>query len=355
MAATVGRTDPPLKRGRKGPALADILLDEAYRFDFFQAVRLLERMSPGRMPVGRHADPAREVARFRTRVSIEFPPSEIYQITHDTSAEAGAPPSVTVAFMGLTGPLGVLPHPYTELLIERTRYKDTALWEFLDLFNHRMISLFYRAWEKYRFPIAYERGEEDKFTRALFGVIGLGMGGLRDRTSVLDECLLFYGGLAAQRPHSASALEAILADYFGVPARAEQFFGQWLTLDDESVSRLGAANSRLGLSTIVGSRVWDGQSKFRMKLGPLGLEDFNAFLPRGAAFSMATDLVRFLVGGELDFDLQLILKAEEVPACTLATAGKTGSMLGWTSWLKTREFARDDSQVVLSPEAKRAS
>lgn len=345
MATTIRRTDTPLVRN---------LFDEAYGFDFFQAVRILERVYSQRKAVGRDGQPLDEVVRFRTRVSLNFPPSQIYEIIGDGNRER--PPEMTVAFMGLTGPLGILPAHYTELLMERTRYHDDALWEFLDLFNHRMISLFYRAWEKYRFPVAYERGEDDRFTEYLFDVIGFGTRGLRGRLRLPDQGLLFYGGLVAQRPHSASASAGMLSDYFGVPAQIEQFYGQWLKLDEESLTRLGSANSELGTSTVAGDRVWDTQSKFRLKLGPLAFEEFSAFLPIGSAFDPAADLMRLLAGMEFDFDVQLVLKAEEVPACVLTTRAKRRAMLGWTSWLKTSQFTKDDDQVVLNPDlTKRTS
>jgi type VI secretion system protein ImpH len=178
----------------------------------------------------------------------------------------------------------------------------------------------------------------------------MGTGKLRGRLGVPDENLLGYCGLIAQRPHSASAIEAALGDYLGVTARLQQFSGQWFTLDEESVTRLGTANSRLGVNTIAGGRVWDNQSKFRVRLGPLTLERFNALLPVGSAFEPAADLTRFLAGSEFDFDLQLILGAAEVPDCALATRDGARPMLGWNTWLKTRPFTRDDSQVVLNTQ-----
>ncbi|HMF55832.1 MAG TPA: type VI secretion system baseplate subunit TssG [Pyrinomonadaceae bacterium] len=337
MAAESRRTDPPLDQE---------LFDEPYRFDFFQAVRLLERIDPRRLPIGHEGDARRESVRFRTRQTLSFPPSEIYQLIKNGSEDENAPPEMMVAFMGATGPLGVLPHQYTELLMERARYKDTALWTFLDIFNHRMISLFYRAWEKHHFPIAYERGLPDQFTAYLFDTVGIGTRGLRNRLLVEDQALIFYGGLVAQRPHSASAIESILSDYFGAPARLGQFAGQWLNLGD-NVTQLGSANSQLGMTTIAGARVWEDQSKFRIKFGPLEFNQFQDFVPAGSAFKPATELARLLVGLEFDFDVQLILKAKEVPACVMRTGEGTGPRLGWTSWLKTEEFASDDDQVVL--------
>lgn len=334
------------ENGRTDHSLADVLFQEPYRFDFFQAVRLLERIYPERQPVGGESAPADEAVRFRTRVSLAFAPSQIHQMTDRDNAE-GLPPQMTVAFMGMTGPAGVLPHHYTELLIERTRYKDTALLEFLDVFNHRMISLFYRAWEKYRFPVAYERGREDSFTEFLFHTVGLGTRGLRNRQSFPDEIFLFYGGHFAQRPHSASAMEAILSDYFNVPAHIEQFAGQWLKLEEESLSRLGGVNAELGITAVAGERVWDAQSKFQLQFGPLTFDQFLQFLPNGSAFQPATELTRIVAGLEFDFDMRLTLKAEEVPNCVLTTGARRRPMLGWTTWLKTSPFTEDDSQVVL--------
>jgi type VI secretion system protein ImpH len=339
MAAEGGRPDTPLEQ---------TLYEEPYRFEFFQAVRLFERLGGGRAPVGRQgAAPRREAVRFRTHPSLRFPASQLHRVTHE-GVDEGAPPEATVAFMGLTGPLGVLPAHITELVADRARYKDTALWEFLDLFNHRLISLFYRAWERYRFTVAFERGGRDEFTAHLFGLIGMGTGGLEGRLGLRDEGLLFYAGLIAQRPHSAAATAAALGDYFGVPARLRPFTGQWLRLDDDNLCRLGRASSRLGVDSVAGTRVWDTQSKFRMVFGPLSLPEFTAFLPTGANYRPAVEFLRLMAGVELDFDVQLVLRAPEVPECRLGAAGPARPMLGWTTWLKTRPFAGDADDVVLS-------
>jgi type VI secretion system protein ImpH len=331
---------------RTDPSLAQELFDEPWRFEFFQAVRVLERMYPERGPVGRDANTGREVVRFRTRQTLSFPATEIYELETFDSEDA-RPPELMVAFMGATGPVGVLPHQYTELLMERARYKDTALWSFLDIFNHRMISLFYRVWEKYHFPIAYERSGDDPFSAFLFDIIGMGTRGLQNRLPFKDQGLLLYSGLIAQRPHSASAISAILGDYFAAPAKVVQLTGVWLDLGD-NVTKLGAENSELGMNTIAGTRVWSDQSKFRVRMGPLELKKFRAFMPVGAAYPSVCEFVRLLVGQEFEFDLQLVLKAGEVPSAMLNTTGDDGPRLGWNSWLKTNEFQKDDDQVVLS-------
>lgn len=367
---------------RPGPTLEETLSQEAYRFEFFQAVRLLERLLPGRAPVGRHdAPPGAEAVRFRTRPTLQFPASQLYEVAR--APEDAAPPEMSVAFMGLTGPSGVLPSHTTELVAERARARDHALWEFLDLFSHRMVSLFYRAWERYRFTVTFERRrheeigrrerdllegrghgdgeprrrdevrrrEHDELTEDLFALVGMGTRHLRGRLGLPDEALVYYGGLVAQRPHSAGAVESVLGDYFGVPARVEQFTGQWLELEAESLTRLGAANSRLGESTVAGARVWDAQSKFRVRFGPLRLAEFERLLPAGEDYTAAVRLGRLMGGAELDFDVRLVLKAGEVPDCVLGAGGPTRPRLGWTTWLKTRPFQSDDSQVLLQGAA----
>ena len=323
------------------------LFDEPYKFEFFQAVRLLEKMFPARAAVNRSVSPEREVVRFRSNASLKFPPSEIFEIT-ETVNEVSDQKKIEmfINFMGMVGIVGVLPVHYTELVVERARYGDRTLWAFLDIFTHRAASMFFRAWEKYRFPVQYERGNDD-FTRFLYDFLGLGTNGLRGRLNLEEENLIPYSGLILQKPHSTSALEQILADYFGIKAKIEQFFGQWLELDDESITKLGEANSSLSSTAIIGTRVWEQQSKFRVTLGALTFKEFQAFLPNGSAHRSFRSVITFMVGLELDFDVQLVLKAKQVPSCILTTRAKRRPMLGWTSWLKTKPFTEDDRQVVL--------
>jgi type VI secretion system protein ImpH len=256
-----------------------------------------------------------------------------------------------VAFMGLTGLMGVLPRHYTELLFERVRQKDFSLRDFLDMFNHRMLSLFYRAWEKYRFPIGYERARSqsdyDPFSGGVFHLIGMGTNGLRGRLRTGDEVLLHYAGLLAQQPRSSTTLAALLADYFNAPVSVQQFLGGWLRLDKHSITRLGRSDgNRLG-NAILGSRFWDQQSGFRIQMGPLSFAQFRQLLPSGTAFKPLVDLARFFVGLALNFDIQLILKAGEVPSCALGKPSAEALRLGWSSWLKTKHFCADTGDAIL--------
>jgi type VI secretion system protein ImpH len=363
--------------------VAERLFEEGYGFDFFQAVRLLERIHPERHPVGRAGPPQAEAVRFAAHLSLSFPPSPIYEV--EPPSAALPVPRMAVTFMGLTGPSGVLPRHYTELLLclerEGKGPDKRALRAWLDLFNHRLIALFYRAWEKYRFYIPYERGEyvaaePDPFTRGLFSLVGMGFPAVRDRLRVAapggaegprpervlarveDLALLHYSGFFAHRPRCAVALEALLQDYFALPVQVLQFQGQWLVLDPANRSRVGGegANNQLGVNLVVGERVWDVQGKIRLRLGPLDYAQFNEFLPDRAAvparkaFFLLCHLVRLYVGPELDFDVQLVLKAEDVPACRLDAGAEAGARLGWNTWIHSQPLADDADDAVFEGE-----
>jgi type VI secretion system protein ImpH len=307
---------------------------------------MLERIRNDRKSVGGEALPNEEIVRFRSRIGFDFPPSEIHEIRSIESDTGDERIEMLVNFMGMAGVSGVLPTHYTELVLDRIRHRDTTMWAFLDMFTHRAVSLFYRAWCKYRFPVAYERGEQD-FTGFLFDFVGLGSKGLRGRMDLDDECLLPYGGLIAQKPHSQNAMENLVSDHFQVTAKIEQFFGQWLALGKEDITRLGRDNSVLGESAIIGTNVWDQQSKFRVRLGPLDFKKFQAFLPTGLAYKALCSVVRFMASDEFDFDIQVILIAKQVPGTVLTTRAIRKPMLGWTSWLKTIPFSVDDDQLIL--------
>jgi type VI secretion system protein ImpH len=341
------RTDPSLTN----PSLEEALFDRGYEFDFFQAVRLLSRVFPRRRDVGAAAKPGEEFARFGAQLTMAFPASAIHNI--DRSEGSGDPVRVVVAFMALTGTQGVLPFFYTEKMIARAAAKDDTLAAFFDLFNHRLISLFYRAWKKHRPPVLYESGAmrgavPDPFTQNLFDLIGMGTVGLRERLGVKDESLLLYAGLIAQRPHSATALRSILRNYFAAEIEIDQCLGDWYALDDtDRCCLLGESESnQLGTGAFLGDEVWNQQGRFRVRAGPLPLERFLDFLPEGLAMSRLVDLTQFFVGQALAFDVQVILRRDEVPYCRLDDQGSDAPRLGWMGWLKTSDFEADADDAV---------
>jgi type VI secretion system protein ImpH len=332
-------------------ALNDQFLEEPFRFEFFQAVRMLRHVYRDRRMVGGAALPADEIVRFRSRVGLDFPASEIHEAFEVLDEQTGRSRlEMIVNFMGLLGVGGALPVHYTEVTLDRVRHRDTALWSFLDIFSHRAVSMFFRAWEKYRFPVGYEGGD-DRFTGYLYDFSGLGTDAIRGRMHLRDEELLPYSGLISQRPHSANALENVISDYFGTRAKTIQFFGQWLRLEPQDWTRVGAQNNILGRNAIAGTNIWNQQSKFRLQLGPLTFKQFEAFLPDGTAHKKLDSIIRFMVGQEIDYDVQLLLKGRQVPGTILTTRAMRKPKLGWTSYLKTVPFTESDDQVVLELKA----
>ena len=321
-----------------------MLRELPYSFSFFQAVRLLEQLSPDRKPVGKFVPPTSEAVRFAVPASLTFPASEIQSIAWPVDQ----PPQMTVNFMGLTGPLGVLPLYYTELIASRIRDGDRALSDFLDIFNHRIISLFYRAWAKYRFSVAYEKTETDRFSLQLQGLIGLGTPGLQNRQEVPDDAFIYYAGLLMGHSRSATNLKQIIANYFDVDVEIDEFAGSWYKLDSQLQTSLNedGESGRLGFGVVAGDEVWQDESTVRIRLGPLGLEQYLEFLPGGAAFEALHALTRFFSGDELEFEIRLILKREEVPACELGTEGDAAPRLGWLTWIKSLPFG-DAAETTL--------
>ncbi len=344
--ATPGRQENP--RLEDSP-IEQRLRENPWSFEFFQAVHLLHRIRSEKQPVGRFSQPADESVRFRVTNSLAFPASQIQELAWEESAQ----PEMKVNFMGLTGPLGVLPYAYTELILQRLRDKDEALEAFLDIFNHRIISFFYRAWEKYRFPVSYGMGAADLFTHHLLDLIGLGTQGFENREGIDEQALLHFVGLFAMQARSATALEQILTSYFDVPAEVVQFAGVWYPIDKKTQCCMDDQTTesvQLGCGAIVGDELWTEQSRIRIKLGPMRLERYQDFLPDGSAFAPLKAIVRFFTNDELDCDLQLILQREEAPNCQIGDDEET-PQLGWTTWLKSVPLSRDPEDTILELQA----
>ena len=270
--------------GWKGTAsVRDWLFTEPWEFHFFQAIRLLELLSPDRVPPGEGSDPEDEVVRLSSRVSLEYPASELQQVVPDPS---GGAPTLVANLLGLAGPSGPLPEPDTELVIERVWNKDPAIRDFLDIFNHRLLSLLVRVRKTHDPSFTTVRPSEGRIAHYLYCFFGMGWTQLLDRLRVDDRCLLHYAGILSQHPRSAGGLEQILSDYFGTRARVRQLVGGWCDLADGQQTRIGitGCNQILGQDAILGTRVWDQQTRFQVNLGPMSINYFLDFLPIGAAY-----------------------------------------------------------------------
>ncbi len=304
---------------------------------FFQAVRLLLRASG--TTLGRNLKPSEEAVRLRAEASEAFPASEIAGIAF--GEEGIGKPTIEASSFGLYGPSGVLPQHYTQLVIDRIRKKDTGLRDFLDIFNHRLLSLFYRAWEKHHFPVAYETAKQakvsDLVSECLMNLVGFGNSGLRNRLQVSDNAWLHYAGLKSLSGPRADALEGMISDHFKVPTTVSSFQGEWLRIPLEEQSSLGSTqlgetkNNALGVDAVAGQRTWAVEHRFRIEIGPMGLDQFKRFVPSGASMVPLAQLVRTYVGPQFDFDVQVTLHRLDVTGTELGI--DSASRLGWNTWL----------------------
>ena len=331
----------------KGDSLTRQLMNAPYSFDFFQAVRRIECIRPDLPRVGHSQRPREDPIRFCQEASLAFAPSTIAGYR---PGPGGRPPRFFVYFLGLLGPNGPMPLHITECVRERIRHhRDETLARFLDIFHHRMISLFYRAWACNQQTVSSQRDGDDRFAVYIGSLFGIGMDSFRDRDAVSDIAKLHYSGRLACGTCHAQGLRAILSNYFGIAAEIDEFIGEWIDLPEDCCCRLGASpeSGLVGSTAIVGSRVWQCQHKFRVKLGPMGLSDYQRMLPGHDSLERLIGWIRNYVGDELSWDLQLILKAEEVPQLQLGRIAQ----LGWTTWLSSKPFEEDVDDLVLRPFA----
>ena len=349
--ATESRVPPPdLTPVEQPEEWRRALEQEPEAFTFFQAVRLLQRELSPESTVGGFADPAREGVRFTVSSSLAFAAGDVQDMDIDAEGRA----RVRVNFMGLVGHMGVLPMHYTLLIDPQAEaFGDPdAFRDFLDIFQHRILSLFYRAWERSHFYVPLERREPDRVSPHLLDLVGLGSADLRRSVSAGGRNLLFYAGLLGVRQRSAMALRQLLEDYFDVPVEIEQFRGGWYRLSESAQCRIdeeadiGAAG--LGEGTVVGDEIWDPQARVRVRIGPLSREDYDAFLPGGLAHDALRELAHFFSDGQFDFEVQLVLERNDVPGVVLGSEERGLPPLGWCTWLRTRPPARHADETILS-------
>lgn len=328
-------------------AVREMLEKEPYSVRFFQAVRLMERLYPDRKPVGLFVAPNQEVVQFSSFPSLAFPASEI----QDLQMGKDGRPQMLVNFMGLSCAVGVLPHAYTEYLLERHRAKDRSTTEFFDIFNHRMISLFYRGWQKYRFYIAYERtgANDDVISGVLLDLLGLGTEKLTHRMDIADDACLYYVGLLSQRRPTAQGLKQLIEDYFDVPVEIEQFTGTWRRLPAGNLTFLrdtGAFCEQLGMGTIVGDEAYDQHGAVTIRIGPMSFDRYREFLPGARASLELRAWLRLYTNREFDFVIRLVLERNEVPRMQMGEDGVGASRLGLVSWVRNRALDRDPDEAT---------
>ncbi|HEX7599342.1 MAG TPA: type VI secretion system baseplate subunit TssG, partial [Polyangia bacterium] len=348
--APTGRVEPREPQDR---AAADGKLDlmlaalehAPHAFDFFDVLRRFECAHPGRARLGRGARPCDEPVRLGQEPSLGFAPSTLASLAPPTDHR---PARLAVHFLGLLGPNGPLPLHLTEYARDRSRNAgDATLVRFLDIFHHRILSLFYRAWADSQPTVSFDRPTQDRFTTYLGSLFGLGMPSLRDRDDYPDRCKLFFAGRLATEPRNAEGLRAMLGAFFGLPVKIEEFVGEWLPLPEQARWRLGRSLQAgvLGQSTVAGARTWQRQSKFRIVFGPLEEGDFESFLPGSPRLRRLVALVRTYVGDSLNWDVRLELIHRVSRPLRLGRV----SRLGWGAWLGHCPDGVRRQDIVLQP------
>ncbi|PHV13177.1 type VI secretion system baseplate subunit TssG [Chitinimonas sp. BJB300] len=305
--------------------LIDKLLQQPQQYQFFQAVRVLSRQ----LQHQEGADPDRLVGeriRFGSSLSLAFPPSEVESLESPSADSNGAAPYRLVpAFIGMTGPSGAMPRFYTEKLAERLQvHRDPTACAFMDVFNNRMVALFYKAWQKYRLPLRHESGK--RFLPELLSLSGkqLGLESPPANTESIEPYAA-YAGLLRHQPVSADNLRRVLADYFQTTVEVEQFVGQWFDIPHTQQTRLGGSVAILGESACCGARLWDRQSRLRLRFGPLRSAAYRSLLPDGAGASALRSLLQYWCGISVEFEVQLVLHRDDVRAARLnGSSGQLG-------------------------------
>lgn len=358
MASTRRRQNSPLK--------SDIF-ERPNVFDFFQIVRIVEaiaaeeaeaNLQPLPDAVGRGTDPKRAAIDIRAATSLGFATAEVTALNRP---RGGGPIQITQSVVGLTGPSGVLPHAFSEMVQISVRDRNPALREFFDLFNNRLAGLLYDGWAKYRIAVEKSRSQILDTPRpidmVLRSLVGMGMMSLSGRSSTPDETFVFFGGLLSRQGRSATAIEHIMSGLLGHTVRVEQFYGEWLPVDPADRSRLPGPEHpngvfcRLGQDCVVGERIFDVQSSLVLDVAPMSYSAFRALLPDSPQAKVFADLVAIVVGPDKAFRVRLGLLPDEVPPLWL-TADKYGpgaSRLGWNTWLNTRRPRQVPVHAELGP------
>lgn len=349
-------TPPDPRREARPDAWADTLAAmaaEPWAYSFYHALRRLDARQPGKPRLGTARRPADEPVRLGQAPELSFAPASLHAV-HPPGA-AGSPPRIQVRFFGLFGPQGALPLHLTEYARNRELHaSDPTFARFADLFHHRMLLLFYRAWAQAQPVVGRDRPDDDSFADIVGSLVGSGIPSLRGRDPMPDIVKLRFAGLLTRQVRNADGLANLLSGYLGRRVRVEPFAGQWMALREDERSRLGRlpggrpnTSAQLGRGAVAGRMVWDRQHAFRLHIGPLERSAFLALLPDGRQLPAVMALVRQYVGLEFEWDLVLGHIAEQVQPSRLGTHTR----LGWTSWVgRPRPDARGQAGLRLAPE-----
>jgi len=324
------------------------LRTEPRTFTLFAALRVLEQAFPEQPRVGESRKASDDHVRLGHAPHLAFAASDVAAC--ETSEQGRI--SLEQHSFGLFGPNGALPLHFTEHAYERRRQREDATFvDFLNLFQHRLISLFYRAWANADPATNLDRTRSDRFATFAGALVGIAPAAARNRDSVPDYAKLARAGALSLQTRSADGLELTLADYFVLPVQIRQFQRARLTIPEALRTRLGERTSAtLAAGATLGRATWQCQHKFEIVIGPLTLPALRNFLPGARGLAELHSLARFYTNDEWTWQLRLLLRDVEIPQICLGRSGQ----LGWTTWLGKRAVNADDV-VIQEPEAAAAA
>lgn len=307
--------------------------------DLYELLRRLEAESPQAPRIGRASRLRDEAVRLGQLPALGFAAGMLASVTRRTRRTEQSVTQVKVHGFGLLGPNGPLPLHFTEYTWQRLKHHaDHALAGFLDLFQHRLLSFLYRAWADANPAISYDRPATDRFQVYLGALMGVGTPALRDRDALGDDARRSYAGHFVDPVPNPESLCALLEAHFELPARIEEFVGEWSSIPEHCLWRVqdaslgpaavGSRLGRLGESTHLGRQVWLTQGRYRVVLGPLTRAQFQRVSPGGQDVAALKALIRGYAGDALRWDLRLILRPDAAPLLQLGAA-----RLGLGAWL----------------------
>ena len=359
----------PSKSRRKNISVVQKLIETPFVYSFKQAVRLLERATAhisiktaifSKNPVSKFAPPLSESLRFHTTQSLSFPSSDIAKISIKKNEGESNQWRMHVNFMGLTGSGGIMPYHYSEFVLKRLKEKDTTVRDFFDIFNHRLISLFYQASVKYSLPLEYERKKlymssstgADNHTQLLLSLIGIGTKGLQRRLYTHDESLIYYSGLFSKKVRTTTGLKQIIYNHFSIPVEIKEFIGQWQELINDVRTRLPGIdlprgqNNQLGKSVMLGRKGWFSQGKIRIILGPLTRKQLHTFAPGTTALKALDEIVKLYINFEHDYDYVMRIRRSDIPE-RIHLKKNSPPIIGWNTWLSTQSSIPPGAETMV--------
>ncbi len=331
---------------RKYDALVAILEREGSRFWFFQAVQLLHRLIPNTTPVGELGPPAAEPVRFRHDPSLVFHAADVdaIQLKQGNGAIRAV---MTTTFLGLTGASSPMATVFAEDVLRAEAADETSLRGFYDLFHHRIVSLFFRTWKKYRFSAGFRVDLGDPFSRRMLSFVGFDVAGAIPRRGLEPLEVLALAPMVATRTRPARTLQLVLERVLpDTRIEVVPFVLRRVQIRDDDRCLLGKQNNVLGVDFTIGRTVADRSGRFRVVVGPVDYAAFEALMPGGPQHVRLRDVILQFAPAHLEPELELVLATDQAPRFQLGT--ERGGRLGVTTHLPVKQTRAMRARVVLS-------